>query len=404
MRSEHLFPRRLRSLTVAAALLSLAVLCAPAPSAQGAGGGLAPSQVARIERVITSEMSSQGIPGMSIAIATDLKLRWANGYGLADLENFVPATAETSYRLASIHKSMTAVAIMQLAEAGKLDLDAPIQRYVPTFPVKKWPVTARNLLYHVSGIRSYKQGEMESTTAYTKLGDGLKIFQDDPLEFEPGTKYLYSSQGYTLLSVALENASGMDYYDYVRKYIFEPAGMDSARQDSVGAIIPHRAQGYCSDTTLGGLPRSQTADASTCRSKTGGLRNSGLADTSNKGGLVANVVDTAKFAIAFLSGKLVKPETIQEMCKVHPATQRTRNTLGYSLGFQITWPSGKVGEGERAVWKTGDQQRVTGLLYMRPGRRCVVVFIMNLENAAHRLEMAQEISDIALEPATGTRP
>ncbi|MBE3131982.1 MAG: beta-lactamase family protein [Acidobacteria bacterium] len=377
---------RLRPLVVVVALLSLVALSTSSLSAQGAVPGLTPGQVARIEKLITSEMAAQGIPGVSIAIVTDLQLRWATGYGMADLENFVPATASTNYRLASIGKSVTATGVMQLAEAGKLDLDAPIQRYVPTFPQKKWPVTARQLLYHVAGVRTYKPGEMESTKYFPTLTEALTMFKDDPLEFEPGTKYLYSTQGYTLLAVAIEGASGMNYYDYVQKHVFEPAGMDSTQADRVAAIIPHRAQGYM-------------------RLKEGGeLRNSGLADTSNKAVLCSTVVDLAKFAVAFLSGKLVKSETVTEMWTVHPVTQRPKIAMGFGMGFNVSWRGSKPGEGEKEVYKAGNQQRVTGLLYMRPERKCVVALLFNLEDVGHGVLIARQISDITLDQAPVKRP
>src|SRR5438045_9224600 len=116
-------------------------------------------KTAKIEAAISALMSSKHIPGLSIAIVSDIQLRWQSGYGMADLENSVPAKAATVYRIASVAKPITAVALMQLVERGKLDLDAPVQKYVPTFPTKPWPITTRQLLGHLSGIRNYKQNE-----------------------------------------------------------------------------------------------------------------------------------------------------------------------------------------------------------------------------------------------------
>jgi serine beta-lactamase-like protein LACTB, mitochondrial len=390
---------RLRPLALVVTLFALVALRSSSTSAQKftppaarapkAAAGLTPAQIASINKVLSTEMTAQGIPGASVAVVTDLQLQWAGGFGMADVENGVPATADTNYRIASINKSLTAVALMQLVEAGKMDLDAPIQKYVPSFPQKQWPVIVRDVMHHVSGIRHYKKvndAEKNSTKFYPTLAEGLNLFKDDPLEFKPGTKYLYSSQGYTLLALAVQGASGVDYYDYLQKHIFDPAGMVTARVDSVAAIIPHRTQGYV-------------------RPKGGGpLQNSALADTSNKGGLCSTAVDVAKFGIAFLSGKLVKPETVEQMFKVHPATQRDKNTLGYGLGFSVTWTGSKPGEGERIINKTGDQQRVCALLYLRPEKKCIVVLMFNLEATAHRLEIARAISDIALGQAGGTQP
>lgn len=330
-----------------------------------------------VSSLIQSKMTEAKIPGLSIAVVIDDQLRWATGFGTADLENNVPATRETAYRLASIDKSITATAIMQLAEAGKLDLDAPIQRYVPTFPQKQWPVTARQLLTHTGGIRTYKGAEMDSTLFYANLTDALNVFKDDPLAYQPGTDYLYSSQGYTILAVAIEGASGMNYWDYVRGHIFEPAHMDHTQPDRVATIIPHRTQGY-----------KKLAD--------GQLVNSNLADTSNKAVASSTAVDLANFAIALLAGKLVKPETVKQMFKVDPVTERLTNSndfMGYSFAGNVIRSEGKQ---DLQVYKAGNQQRVTGLLYMRPGKKCVIVLLCNLEDAPLTVRLARQISDLVL--------
>src|SRR5439155_19056924 len=160
--------------------------------------GIPPATVDAVERAISSEMSRQTIPGLSAAIAASGKIAWGGGFGMSDLENFVPAKASTVYRLGSISKPITAVAAMQLVERGKLDLDAAIQIYVPSFPKKPWPITVRQLLGHLSGIRHYRGNEIESTRHYASLVEGLAIFKDDPLLFEPGTKYSYTTYGYSL--------------------------------------------------------------------------------------------------------------------------------------------------------------------------------------------------------------
>src|SRR5215471_18356457 len=105
--------------------------------------GLPAATIEKIEKAITAEMSRDDIPGLSVAVVTGTELRWSNGYGLADLENFVPAKSLTVYRLGSISKPITATAVMQLAEHGKLDLDAPVQNYCPAFPLKPWPIISR---------------------------------------------------------------------------------------------------------------------------------------------------------------------------------------------------------------------------------------------------------------------
>ncbi|HEY6148294.1 MAG TPA: serine hydrolase domain-containing protein, partial [Thermoanaerobaculia bacterium] len=110
-----------------------------------------PEQLRAVESAIAATIQTHRVPGLSAAVVQDGELRWSKGYGFADLENFVPFTATTVHRLGSVSKTMTAVAAMQLAERGRLDLDRPIQEYCPAFPKKPWPITSRQLLGHLSG-------------------------------------------------------------------------------------------------------------------------------------------------------------------------------------------------------------------------------------------------------------
>lgn len=350
-------------------LVLLMVLIAPAAAQTPAG--LPPDKIEQIEKAITTEMSRQNIPGLSVAIVTENQLRWANGYGFTDLENFVPAKAASVYRLGSISKPITATAAMQLVERGKLNLDAPVQKYCPAFPEKPWPITARYLLGHLSGIRHYKGEEINSTRHYTNLVDGLHIFKDEPLLFEPGTRYSYTTYGYTVLGCVAEGASGMKYVDYVRENIFQPAGMDRMRPDNVFEIIPNRAQGYR-------------------KAQNGELRNSGLADTSYKipgGGFCSTVVDLAKFAIALQTGVLLKKETLEQMWT--PSKTRDGKEMGYALGWAIDKSTKEVGHG-------GGQQRVTTFLLILPEKRAALVLMTNLEGAQRIRDLARQLADIAI--------
>ncbi len=365
-------------------LMLFLVVFAPAPAAQGPTG-LPAAALEKIERAISAEMSQQNIPGLSAAVAADHRLVWSDGFGLADLENYVPAKSATVYRLGSISKSVTAVAIMQLAERGKLDLDAPIQKYCPAFPEKPWLVTARQLLGHLGGIRHYRgPEEFNSTRHYTEISDTLEIFKNDPLLHEPGTKFSYTTYGYNLLGCAIEGASGMKYLDFVRENIFVPAGMRRMRADDVYEIIPNRAQGYR-------------------KTSSGQLRNSALADTSNKipgGGFCSTVIDLVKFAIAVQTGELVKKATLEQMFSQQrtrdgrlAGTSRNGQFIGYGLGWFIS-----ERDGRKEVWHTGGQQRVSTILYMLPGERFAVALMANLEEA-RLINLSRRIADIVLRNA-----
>ena len=360
----------------ALALCLLLLLYAPRAAAQTPRPAPAPlpaEKVRQIGALVAAEMARQKIPGMSVAVVAGGQSRWANGYGTQDVENGVPAKASTVYRLGSISKPITAVAVMQLHERGRLDLDAPVQKYCPAFPEKQWPVTTRQVLGHLAGIRHYKSDEeFNSTRFYATVNDGLAMFRDDPLLHEPGAKYTYTTFGYTVLGCAVEGASGQKFADFVRDNVFRPAGMERIRVDSVADIIPGRAQGY------------RLTDK-------GELTNSALADNSYKvpgGGFVSTVEDLAKFAAALQAGRLLKRETAELMY----ARQKTKD--GKETAYGLGWGVGSR-DGRRTVGHSGGQQRVSTFLHMLPDHGLAVVLMSNLEQA--RLgELAQQIGDVLL--------
>jgi CubicO group peptidase (beta-lactamase class C family) len=326
---------------------------------------LDPSSISQINNKISEFMSKTGAPGVSIAVVRDGALVWTSGYGLADLENNVPATDETMYRLASVSKAVSATGAMWLAEHGKLELDAPVQKYCPAFPVKPFPITTREVLAHRAGIRHYKSEspddpEVSSTRHFESMEDALKLFANDPLVDEPGKQFHYSTFGYTLLGCVMEGASGQKYADFMKQAIFVPAGMLHTQVDDVHRIIPHRAQGYQ-------------------KMKSGETANSDLADTSYKvpgGGLISDAQDMARLEVALLNDKLLKSATRQQMWTKQTAGPTAQDsTRGYALGWGFsTW------FGFATIGHGGGQQRVSTVILMQPERRAGAVVLCNMEN------------------------
>ncbi len=358
----------------ALALCLLLLLSVPHAARQATAqqpAALPAEKVKQIEALVAAEMAKQKIPGMSVAVVTGGQPRWAAGFGSQDLENDIPARASTVYRLGSISKPITAVAVMQLFERGRLDLDAPVQKYCPAFPEKQWPVTTRQVLGHLSGIRHYKSDdEFNSTRFYATVGDGLLMFKDDPLLHEPGVKYTYTTFGYSVLGCVIEGASGQKFADFVSENLFRPAAMERIRVDSVADIIKGRAQGY------------RITDK-------GELTNSPLADNSYKvpgGGFVSTVDDLARFAAALMGGKLLKRETAELMYT------RQKMKDGKATAYGLGWGMGER-NGQRAAGHSGGQQRVSTFLHMLPDQGVAVVLMSNLEGA--RLgELSLQIGDV----------
>lgn len=360
-------------------LFFLFIVLYPASLSGRQAAGLPAPVVEKIERAITAEMAKKNIPGLSVAVVQDHRLKWSNGYGLSDLENFVPAKAVTNYRLGSISKPITAVAVMQLVEEGKLDLDAQVQNYCPSFPVKRWPLTTRQLLSHMAGVRHYRGDEINSTKQYPTLLEGLEIFKADSLLFEPGTRYSYTTYGYNLIGCVIEGASGKSYVEFVKERIFKPAAMDRIRVDDVNELIPNRAQGY-----------QKMPD--------GSLKNSDLANTSYKipgGGWCSTVEDLAKFAIAVQTGALLKPSSLSEMftgAKLKNGQTVRTNPNNPSASYGMGWAIMER-NGVKEVSHSGGQQRVNTMLLMIPEKKLAVAVMSNLEGAG-LLPLAREIADI----------
>lgn len=338
-----------------------------------AAARLPPGTAEAIGELVSSEMSRCGIPGLSLAIGAAGKLSLEAAFGSADVENDVPARPATVFRLASASKTMTAVAVLQLAEERRLDLDAPVWRYCPAYPPQPSPVTARLLLSHQGGVRGYRRDERPETRPYRSVAEGLALFAGDPLAYEPGTAVAYSTYGYSLLGCAVEGAAGRAFAQVLAERVFSPAGMTSTRPEDLGALLPGRANGYF-------------------RGPAGELRNSGLADMSYKvpgGGLVGTASDTARFGLALLEGRLLRAETLREM--LTPQRTRTGRSTGFGLGLTVGMRGGRV-----EAWHVGGQERVSTVVYLRPDSGQVVALLSNLERVRPPLlELARRVADTA---------
>ncbi len=341
--------------------------------ASGAGaqnGKLPPEIHTKIEAAVSSFMAETKAPGLSVAVVREGDFAWAAGFGMADLENSVAATAQTVYRLASISKVLTATAALALWEEGKLDLDVPVQKYCPAFPEKPWPITVRHQLGNHGGIRSYRvpefpywvsqaDAEVGNTRHFENgIAAGLKFFADDPLVAQPGTHFNYSTHGYTLAGCATEGAAGESYADCVRKRVLDPAGMQQTRPDDRVALVPLRTRYYS-------------------KNQSGALVNAEFLDASYKvpgGGWLSSAPDVARFMVAILSERLVKPSTRELMwTPVIPKDRRGR--LAYGLGWQL----GRS-HGVKLVGHGGSQQGTSAMMLMAPEARAGVVVLGNSDS------------------------
>jgi len=315
-----------------------------------------PAIIAAYEAFVSQQMKRDRVPGMSVAFQ-HRDFFWAQGFGGADLENEVPAKPESSYRLASITKTITALAILLLYEEGKIDLDAEVQNYVPYFPRKPWPITIRQLLGHLGGLSHYRNYDLEGHIREPKTTEeSLAIFKDFALIAEPGTKYNYSTYGFNLLGAVVEAASGMSYGDFIRERIFVPLGLTASRLDSPAALVPNRVRGY--------------------RLVGGDIRPSEFIDISSRfagGGVRSTVVDLVRYAYGLIvEGKLLRPEIRRLM--LTSQTQRNGFFTNYGLGWVVNPWNGHV-----HVSHGGSQPETRTHLAVFPEEQLVIAVASNLE-------------------------
>ena len=207
---------------------------------------------------------------------------------------------------------------------------------------------------------------------YTSLEEGLSLFKDDPLEFEPGTQFLYTTYGYSLLGCAIEGVTGRPFPDVLHELVLLPSGMTRTRPEDVRGLIPNRARGYV-------------------RVDPGILINAALADMSYKvpgGGLSSTAPGVARFGLALISGRLLAPESLEEM--LTPADRDENDSRGYGLGMSVD-----EREGRREAWHSGGQEGVSTVLYLRPDGGPVVAMLTNLQGLGPRLlGLAREVGDL----------
>jgi len=259
-----------------------------------------------------------------------------------------------------------------------------VQKYCPIFPKKDAPITTREVMGHLGGIRHYKsESQDDPEIGNTKhfenpIEAGLAFFANDPLVAPPGTQFHYSTQGYTLVGCVMEGASGGKYVDLMRRNVFVPAGMDHTQTDDRFAIIPYRTRFYQ-------------------KTESGSVQNADFLDSSYKipgGGWLSSAEDMARFEVAILNDKLMRRATRDLMWTPVKPSDGSKNE--YGLG----WGNGNE-DGIATVGHNGGQQGTSTAFLLAPAQRSGVVVLANMESAdAH--ELAVEILKIiAGKPATG---
>ena len=277
--------------------------------------------IAEARRLTREQVVKDNLPALSLAVAQNGAIVWAEAFGWADVERKTPATPLTRFRIGAVSSPLTSAAVGLLHERGRLDIDAPVQKYVPSFPYKEWPFSTRQVMGHVAGIHrgAVDKSERMPGRHCDSLDDVLPVFSGDPLAFRPGTAWRYSTYDWILVSAIVASAAKEPYLAFMRREVFARAGMEHTVPDAAG--VPDRATFY--------FPRMAQSTAL-------GVQDAPQADYScfaGSGAFVSTPSDLVRFGSAMLKPGLLKAETIALLQT--PMTFESGTTSDYALGWKV---------------------------------------------------------------------
>ena len=301
--------------------------------------------VERRRQVVRASLAQRNLPGLSVAVGVNGNIVWAEGFGLADIESGRPVTPDDRFRIGTASTVLTSAAIGMLADQGRLQLDDEIQKHIPQFPMKQWPVTIRQIMADVAGIKTEDLDDGVLTTGHCdRAADALGHFDTEPLIFQPGTARHFSSFGWVLLSAAVETATAKQLTAFLEDRVFRPLGMQDTVQDSAGKPVPNEATAYeprFAPNPFLGLPTNGLAP----------LYKFDYSCYAGANGFLSTPSDLVRFGMAANSGKLLRPDTVQALQT--PQRLASGEDTGYGLGWYVK-TTALAGEQVRTTGTNGD--------------------------------------------------
>ncbi len=318
--------------------------------------------IEKSSHVIDTLMTSQEVPGIQIAVWKDGEIVFSEGFGHADLEHNVPMDPNTKLRIGSVSKTLTSAAVGKLYEQGKLDLGASVQEYVSYFPEKQYSVNVRQVAGHTAGIRHYRGDEFLMNKRFETVKEGVDIFDEDTLLFEPGTDYSYSSYGWNLISAVVEGASDTTFLPYMENVVFDPLGMDETEAEYTDSLITNRTRYY-----------SEGAN--------GEIINAPAVDNSYKwagGGFIGTAEDLTIFGEQIFWGDFLQPETVDLL------TESLKLNSGDKTNYGIGWRTGTDDKGRRYYGHSGGSVGGTTQFVVFPEQEVIVAVVANMGGVSYR--------------------
>lgn len=345
--------------------------------------------IERARSAMRAGLAEKNLPGLSVAIGINGEIVWAEGFGWADLDRRVKVTPSHRFRIGTASTVLTSAAIGLLLEKNALNLDDEVQKYVPEFPRKQWPVTLRQLMGHTGGVRGDggDEGPLFGQHCERPI-EALPTFADRPLLFEPGTEYRFSRYDWIVLSAVVEAAAHEPFLSYMKEQIFEPLAMASTREESAAESIPDRATfyfpRYAADPRYGEDP----------------IREIDLSCYAGASVFLSTPSDLVRFGMAMNGGKLLQPATIQLL----QTSQRLKS--GQETGYGLGWDLDAVtlaGQPAQTVGHDGDVLGgvVSSLMTFR--ERGIVVAVTSNISYADTASLALSVAQAFAEEGSGSR-
>jgi len=307
-------------------------------------------------------------PGATVAVIKNGAVVFERNYGLANLETGEKVAAQTNFRLASVTKQFTAMAITILDQRKALSIDDPIVRYLPELAQVAPAVTVRHLLTHTSGLPEYESLLPKDVPRQVVDRDVLGLIAKQKLHVTPGTHYRYNNSGYALLALIVERASKLSYPEFLRRNIFQPLGMTTSSAYEPSATIPHRAYGYS-----GGGEQFARADQNRMTAVLG------------DGGVYSSAHDLARWIDALDRSTLIDKKRLAEATSALVVTDEP--DISYGFGFRIS-----AQRGEKQVFHTGTTSGFKNAMVWVPSRKLAVIVLTN-RREGEPLKLARLVLD-----------
>jgi CubicO group peptidase (beta-lactamase class C family) len=272
----------------------------------------------KLDSILNNEFMTDE-PGCAVLVSRKGEVVYRNAFGIANMEFNIPNTPDVVFEIASMSKQLTGIAIMQLVEQGKIDLQDSITKYIPDYPTQGYTITIEHLLTNTSGIKDFMVMEQFNPNVWRvdyAPEDFIDFFKNEKMDFTPGTKFNYSNSGFYLLGYIIEKVSGMSYEHYLEKNIFVPAGMTHSSFNNYNKIVKNRVKGY--EKGENGFMNCEYVSPTIFYSA---------------GGLLSTVDDFNKLYMALTSYKLLSKESLEKAWTSY--TLQNGEKTGYGYGIQV---------------------------------------------------------------------